>query len=162
VYQLRRFLGWRFISAAPDAAWSVGAIGQGNRWKWDSTYLSTERAWRTDPASPVRKLVGAESLVGKLHRTTDSYSHWVRDRIAKESKFHYRQKQLDTWFIYLIWTGFSVVYSVFCIVLWHVLLFVTVFLQCIVPFIFLVLYCVCLWCTCCYPKWGFSVLFPQL
>jgi hypothetical protein len=27
--------------------------------------------------------------------------------------------QLDTWFTYLIWTVFSVVYSVFCIVLWH-------------------------------------------
>jgi hypothetical protein len=35
---------------------------------------------------------------------------------------------------------FSVVYSVFCIVL----LFVTVFLLCIVLLIFLVLYCVCL------------------
>jgi hypothetical protein len=23
-------------------------------------------------------------------------------------------------------------------------------------------YCVCLWCTWCYPNWGFSVLFPQL
>jgi hypothetical protein len=27
--------------------------------------------------------------------------------------------QLDTWFTYLIWTVFSVVYSVFCIVLWQ-------------------------------------------
>jgi hypothetical protein len=43
-----------------------------------------------------------------------------------------------------------------------VLLCVTVFLLCIVLFIVLVLYCVCLWCTCCYPNWGFSVLFPQL
>jgi hypothetical protein len=70
--------------------------------------------------------------------------------------------QLDTWFTYLIWTVFSVVYSVFCIVLWHCYYSVLVFLLCIVLFIVLVLYCVCLWCTCCYPNWGFSVLFPQL
>jgi hypothetical protein len=44
----------------------------------------------------------------------------------------------------------------------NVLLCVTVFLLCIVLFIVLVLYCVCLWCTCCYPNWGYSVLFPQL
>jgi hypothetical protein len=43
-----------------------------------------------------------------------------------------------------------------------VLICVTVFLLCIVLFIFLELYCVCLWCMCCYPNWGFSVLFPQL
>jgi hypothetical protein len=28
--------------------------------------------------------------------------------------------------------------------------------------IVLVLYCVCLWRTCCYPNWGFSVLFPSV
>jgi hypothetical protein len=39
---------------------------------------------------------------------------------------------------------------------------VTVFLLCIVLFIVLVLYCVCLWRTCCYPNWGFSALLPQL
>jgi hypothetical protein len=64
----------------------------------------------------------------------------------------------------LIWYGpFSLLcilcYLLFCDI---VLLCVTVFLQCIVLFIVLVLYCVCLWCTCCYPNWGFSVLFPQL
>jgi hypothetical protein len=43
-----------------------------------------------------------------------------------------------------------------------VLLCVTVFHLCIVMFIVRILYCVRLWCTCCYPNWGFSVLFPQL
>jgi hypothetical protein len=54
---------------------------------------------------------------------------------------------------------------VFCVLYCSVtllLLCVTVFLLCIVLFIVLVLYCFCLWCTCCYPNWGFSVLFPQL
>jgi hypothetical protein len=53
---------------------------------------------------------------------------------------------------------------VFCVLYCSgiVLLFVTVFLLCSVLFIVLVLYCICLWCTCCYPDWGFSVLFPQL
>jgi hypothetical protein len=43
-----------------------------------------------------------------------------------------------------------------------VILCVTIFLLYFVLFIFRVLYCVCLWCTWCYPNWGFSVLFPQL
>jgi hypothetical protein len=43
-----------------------------------------------------------------------------------------------------------------------VILCVTGFLLCFVLFIVRVLYCVCLWCTWCYPNWGFSVLFPQL
>jgi hypothetical protein len=42
---------------------------------------------------------------------------------------------------YLIWNVFSVVYSVFCDI---ALLFDTVLLMCIVLFIFLVFYCVCL------------------
>jgi hypothetical protein len=42
---------------------------------------------------------------------------------------------------------------------YFVLLF---FLLCFVLFIVRVLCCVCLWCTCCYPNWGFSMLFPQL
>jgi hypothetical protein len=54
-----------------------------------------------------------------------------------------------------------IVYSVFCIVLWHCTTPCIVFLLCIVLFIFLVFYCACLWCTCCYPNWGLSVLFPQ-
>jgi hypothetical protein len=40
--------------------------------------------------------------------------------------------QLDTLFTYPIWTVFSVVYSLFYIVLWHALLCVTVFILCIV------------------------------
>jgi hypothetical protein len=49
--------------------------------------------------------------------------------------------QLDTRFTYLIWTVFSVVYSVFCDI---VILCVTVFLLCFVLFIVRVFYCVCL------------------
>jgi hypothetical protein len=49
----------------------------------------------------------------------------------------------------------------YCFVL-LLLLCVTVFLLCIVLLIVLVLYCVCLCYTCCYPSWGFSVLFSQL
>jgi hypothetical protein len=70
--------------------------------------------------------------------------------------------QLDTWFTYLIWTVLSVVYSVFFIVLWHCYysvlpfssVYCTVHRSCIVLCL--------LWCTCCYPNWGFSMLFPQL
>jgi hypothetical protein len=48
--------------------------------------------------------------------------------------------QLDTWFTYLIWTVFSVVYSVFCIVLWHC--------TTLLLFFFCVLYCsLFLYCT---------------
>jgi hypothetical protein len=67
--------------------------------------------------------------------------------------------QLDTWFTYLVWTVFSVVCSVFCIFLWHC---TTPFFLCIVLFIFLVLYCFCLWCTCCYTNWRFSVHFSSV
>jgi hypothetical protein len=62
------------------------------------------------------------------------------------------------------WYGLFSLLCVQCSVLFCdiVLLCVTVFLPCISLFIFLVLYCVCLWCTYCYPNWGFSVLFPHL
>jgi hypothetical protein len=47
----------------------------------------------------------------------------------------------------------------FCIVPWHWTTLSYCFFLWIVLFISLVLYCVCLWCTYCYPNWGFSVPF---
>jgi hypothetical protein len=55
----------------------------------------------------------------------------------------------------------SVVNWVFCIVLWHraTLCYCFSSVYCTVHFSCVVL---CLWCTCCCPNWGFSVLFPLL
>jgi hypothetical protein len=50
-------------------------------------------------------------------------------------------------------------YSVFCSVVWHCTALCYCFASVIVLFIVLVLYCVSLYCTCCYPNWGFPCFF---
>jgi hypothetical protein len=61
----------------------------------------------------------------------------------------------------LTWYG---LFSLLCVLYCSVTLYYSVLLLflCTVQFAVLVLYCVCLWCTCCYPNWGFSVLLPHL
>jgi hypothetical protein len=53
--------------------------------------------------------------------------------------------QLDKRFTYLMWTKYTVFLFFLCVLY--------------VRIVILVLYCVCLWSTCCYTNWGFSVLF---
>jgi hypothetical protein len=43
-----------------------------------------------------------------------------------------------------------------------IILLILIFLLCFVLIIVRVSYCVCLWCTWCYPNWGFSVLFSSV
>jgi hypothetical protein len=44
----------------------------------------------------------------------------------------------------------------------HPVLCVTLFLLCITLFIFLLLYCDCLWCACCYPNWCFPCFYSTV